>query len=76
MNSKEYVVVRQGTRIYRVPKHPAETHEQAFQKAMLLSKMDNTLSNQVKWSIVCAQQMKKKYGLEYTHELEELLHNK
>lgn len=74
MNSKEYVVIRRGSKIYRVPKHPAETHEQAFQKALLLSTMDNSLSSQVKWSIVCAQQMKKKYGLEYTSELEEYLH--
>lgn len=74
MESKEYTVVRKGGIIYRVPKHPAETHEQAFQKAILLSKMESKeLSNSIKWSIVCAQQLKKKYGLEYTNELETLL---
>jgi hypothetical protein len=77
MESKEYVVFRHVGMIYRVPKHSAETHEQAFQKAILLSKMESiSLSSQVKWSIVCAQQLKKNYGLEYTTELETLLQNK
>jgi hypothetical protein len=76
MDSKEYAIFRQGGILYRVPKHSAETHEDAFQKAVLLSKLNTSHSSQVKWSIVSAQHLKKQYGLEYTTDLEAYLTNK
>lgn len=65
---------RQGSMLYRVPKHSSETHEQAFQRAILLSKLETmNASVAVKWSLASAQQLKNQYGLEYTDELESFL---
>lgn len=63
MESKEFVIYRQGCTLYRVPKHLSETHEQAFQRAILLSKLEKTqMTDAVKWSVASAQQLKNNMG--------------